>query len=252
MPNYTTNYNLKKPLQTENYNVDDFNGNADIIDTALKNIDDTKVDVEVGKGLSDENYTLIEKNKLADIEENATADMTALEIKTEYESNADTNAYTDAEKAKVANLPDDTIAQLAEKAAKTDIGLLSGLLTTAKTSIVNAINELFNSKANKAQEAWITPTLVNGWVETDASRAPKYMKDQFGVVHLKGCVKSGLLANTIFFLPAGYRPENTFNAFPVISNGVLGNCLVQSAGAVQASSGSNVNFYLDGISFKGV
>lgn len=36
MPNYTTNYNLKKPLQEEFYNVDDFNENADIIDTQLK------------------------------------------------------------------------------------------------------------------------------------------------------------------------------------------------------------------------
>lgn len=35
MPNYTTNYNLKKPLQEEFYNVDDFNGNADIVDTEL-------------------------------------------------------------------------------------------------------------------------------------------------------------------------------------------------------------------------
>jgi hypothetical protein len=36
MANYTTNYNLKKPLQTEYYNVDDFNGNADILDAGLK------------------------------------------------------------------------------------------------------------------------------------------------------------------------------------------------------------------------
>ncbi len=34
--NYTANYNLKKPLQNEYYNVDDFNDNADIIDAALK------------------------------------------------------------------------------------------------------------------------------------------------------------------------------------------------------------------------
>lgn len=39
MPNQTPNYNLTKPLQTENYNVDVFNTNADIIDTTIKNID---------------------------------------------------------------------------------------------------------------------------------------------------------------------------------------------------------------------
>ena len=36
MPNYTTNYNLKKPLQEEFYNIDDHNGNMDIIDAELK------------------------------------------------------------------------------------------------------------------------------------------------------------------------------------------------------------------------
>lgn len=134
MADFTPNYNLKKPLRTEYYNVADSNGNSDIVDTQLKAVNDRvdlvegevdalelgKVDKVVGKQLSDENYTLIEKNKLAGIEENATADMSALEIKTQYESNADTNAYTDAEKAKVANLPADTNAQLAEVAQKTE------------------------------------------------------------------------------------------------------------------------------------
>ncbi|MBR6401578.1 MAG: hypothetical protein IKS17_10235 [Firmicutes bacterium] len=36
MANYTANYNLKKPLQNEYYNVDDFNGNADITDAGMK------------------------------------------------------------------------------------------------------------------------------------------------------------------------------------------------------------------------
>lgn len=36
MPNFTTNLNLKKPLQNENYNVDDFNGNMDIIDSEIQ------------------------------------------------------------------------------------------------------------------------------------------------------------------------------------------------------------------------
>lgn len=36
MPNYTPNYNLKKPLGNENYNVADQNGNMDIIDAQMK------------------------------------------------------------------------------------------------------------------------------------------------------------------------------------------------------------------------
>lgn len=37
MANYTENYNLKKPDRTDFYSVQDFNDNADIIDTALNN-----------------------------------------------------------------------------------------------------------------------------------------------------------------------------------------------------------------------
>lgn len=37
MANYTPNYNLKKPSQEDFFDVDDFNSNADIIDTALNN-----------------------------------------------------------------------------------------------------------------------------------------------------------------------------------------------------------------------
>lgn len=44
MPNRTPNYNLVKPLQTENYNVDDFNGNMDIVDTQIKD-KDTRIKV---------------------------------------------------------------------------------------------------------------------------------------------------------------------------------------------------------------
>ena len=36
MPNTTTNYNLTKPLETERYDVQIFNNNADIIDTQMK------------------------------------------------------------------------------------------------------------------------------------------------------------------------------------------------------------------------
>ena len=38
MPNYTNNLNLEKPLQSENYNIDIFNSNADKIDTAIQEV----------------------------------------------------------------------------------------------------------------------------------------------------------------------------------------------------------------------
>lgn len=43
MADFTENYNLKKPADTDFYNVQDFNDNADIIDSALNNLD-AKID----------------------------------------------------------------------------------------------------------------------------------------------------------------------------------------------------------------
>ena len=40
MASYTTNLNLKKPAETEDINVADINGNTDILDTAIKALQD--------------------------------------------------------------------------------------------------------------------------------------------------------------------------------------------------------------------
>ncbi|AGC67449.1 phage-like putative tail protein [Thermoclostridium stercorarium subsp. stercorarium DSM 8532] len=47
MPNYTENYNLKKPLPNEYYNVQDQNDNMDIIDSELKKLDRKVENIEV-------------------------------------------------------------------------------------------------------------------------------------------------------------------------------------------------------------
>ena len=56
MPNYTDNLRLEKPLQSENYNIDVFNGNADKIDTAIQEIKG-KVD---GLELKAEKVTIVD------------------------------------------------------------------------------------------------------------------------------------------------------------------------------------------------
>lgn len=69
MADFTPNYNLKKPLRTEYYNVADANGNSDIVDTQLKAVNDrvdlieSDVDaIELGK--ADKTYV---DAQLADI-----------------------------------------------------------------------------------------------------------------------------------------------------------------------------------------
>ena len=60
MPNYTSNLNLEKPLQSENYNVDVFNTNADKIDQAIQEVKG-KVD---GLELKAEKVTLADNSNL--------------------------------------------------------------------------------------------------------------------------------------------------------------------------------------------
>ena len=62
MPNYTNNLNLEKPLQSENYNIDIFNSNADKIDSAIQEIKG-KVD---GLDLKAEKVTLADRSNLFD------------------------------------------------------------------------------------------------------------------------------------------------------------------------------------------
>lgn len=142
-------------------------------------------------------------------------------------------------------------AQLADieqdKAEKTDVGLLSGLLTTAKTSIVNAINELFNSKANKAQEAWITPPLLNGW--TTNISTPQFMKDSLGFVHFRGRIVSGANGTVVFILPAGYRPAVSSGLLGMTAAGTDGRINIYPNGNFEVSTYSQY-LYLDGITFK--
>ena len=60
MPNYTNNLNLEKPLQSENYNIDIFNSNADKIDTAIQEVKG-KVD---GLELKAEKVTIADRSNL--------------------------------------------------------------------------------------------------------------------------------------------------------------------------------------------
>lgn len=64
-------------------------------------------------------------------------------------------------------------------------------------------------KANKSQEAWITPTLINGWYAIRTGEPPQYMKDEFGFVHVRGIVSKGESStiNVPFVFAKGYRPN---------------------------------------------
>ena len=73
--------------------------------------------------------------------------------------------------------------------------------------IENGIATLDAEKADKAQEAWITPTLTNGWV-SEPTDPVGYLKDQFGWVRFKGKIKDGTLGTVALTMPVGYRKSS--------------------------------------------
>jgi len=97
--------------------------------------------------------------------------------------------------------------------------------------IVEPFRAELNQKANKIQEEWIVPTLINGWVQDDEADAMNigYMKDDMGFVHLRGRIKNGTLGGPAFSLPLGYRPINDLR-FPVVSNNLFGYIWIRKGG----------------------
>jgi len=87
-------------------------------------------------------------------------------------------------------------------------GTTSALSAEQGKVVGAAISELSAQKADKTQENWITPTLVNGWTATNGT--PQYYKDNFGIVHFRGGLNPANKTDTsVFMLPDGYTPSAT-------------------------------------------
>ena len=113
---------------------------------------------------------------------------------------------------------------------------------------IQTIETLYQEKANKVQEAWIAPTLINGWINRGASYEPVgYKKDELGTVRLKGSLNGGVIGSTMFTLPVGYRPAYS-RYLPIIANNAANYLEITSAGTlVPWTNAANVS--LDGVSF---
>lgn len=101
-------------------------------------------------------------------------------------------------------------------------------------------------------EAWIAPTLLNGWVNYGSGwDTAGYRKDSSGRVYLKGLVKSGTVNATAFTLPAGYRPPASKmfaaggpTAQPYVSVGSSGNVHVPAGTDNAWVSLENISFFV--------
>lgn len=91
----------------------------------------------------------------------------------------------------------------------------------------------------------------NGWVNFGGANASaSYYKDPFGIVHVKGTVKSGTLNATIFTLPPGYRPQED-EIFSAVQNGLFVPIVVHPDGTVVPfANTTNVYVTISGITFR--
>ena len=166
--------------------------------------------------------------------------------------NASDAAILANEKAGLA----DTAAGLANTAtsnadtAATNADTKAGLADTAATNANNVANGYAAElalKANKVQEEWITPTLLNGWVN-DANLKIQYYKDNFGIVRMRGTASGGTFASTVFTFPVGYRPMKSYSANTSSGLGSNGHINILSSGVVWFRAGATNN--VDNITFK--
>lgn len=84
------------------------------------------------------------------------------------------------------------------------LNLIAGKANTADVYTKQQVDAQLADKANKAQEAWITPTLLNGWTSPEGLQ---YRKNQFGQLEFKGWISPSTKTNDTFMtLPLGYKP----------------------------------------------
>ncbi|KQY87078.1 hypothetical protein ASD24_26750 [Paenibacillus sp. Root52] len=134
------------------------------------------------------------------------------------------------------------------------------LLDTVKTLQENTtrISVLESKKAEKdaPSQMWITPTLLNGWVDygTGSYGNARYYKDSAGRVYFDGLIKSGIVGSSgiAFKLPKGFIPSKTFITLVQCSDGTsqtYGRVDVKNNGDVVIATGANGWLSLADISF---
>ena len=123
--------------------------------------------------------------------------------------------------------------------------VLASELVTNFTDLVNFLN----TSVLQDHGAWTAVTYNGTWVDLGGGFAGvAYMKDDDGLVFVRGACKNGFVAaDPIFTLPVGFRPS-TDRWFPNPAAGATSQ--VTSAGVVSVpSGGATTRQDLDGIIF---
>ena len=115
------------------------------------------------------------------------------------------------------------------------------------TKPIQTIETLYQEKANKVQEAWITPTLLNGWTVASGYTVG-YRKNEFGRVETKGAVTGGTIGTAPFAYLTGYRPLQSVLLSCRTATSVLANATIPTGGGLTIWDNNNT-VSLDGITF---
>lgn len=102
-------------------------------------------------------------------------------------------------------------------------------------------------------EDWVTPTFSGAWANAGGTSNPcGFWMDPWGVLHLRGVVKTGATGSAIFTLPPRRRPLFTETLATWCTAG-LATVTVSAVGVVTAASGrtaSSDSITLDGLTFR--
>ncbi|MBU9707124.1 hypothetical protein KSP24_09325 [Paenibacillus sp. AK121] len=114
--------------------------------------------------------------------------------------------------------------------------LLADLVDSVQQNTAR-VSVLENKKADKDNPAWITPILLNAWINYGANDdTAGFLKDSQGYVHIKGTIKLGALNVPVFTLPVGYRPKSTLR-FTINATNKFGAMRIGVDGAVIMETG---------------
>ena len=120
-------------------------------------------------------------------------------------------------------------------------GYIDGEYALNNKEMMGHLMKGIREKANKKQEDWITPTLLNG-----ATGTVQYRKNEFNELVFKGDVKTVNAGLQAFIMPVGYRPTSTVyctvsatggEAPGKLTVGGLGGCFINTSTAIFSLGG---------------
>jgi hypothetical protein len=188
------------------------------------------VDVQIGsaqlKGYYINSDTIVNVAIAANTSGYNRIDIIVLEINTTTKATTFKAVQGTPSSSPTAPLPTNTSTimqfKLAEVYVGNNVSVINQVNITDKRINVDLFGAQLAEKANRTQENWIAPILLNGWSNMGAPNAVAgYMKSTLGFVHIKAVLKNGVTADStiIFTLPVGYRPSEYIYSVVTYNNG---------------------------------